>query len=76
MIEIGKWYRTQRGYLCRAELLHQDGSVTVISHYTGNAVCIDANKVPFLTETDSPETPPGTAMQLIREEKKDDYYSL
>jgi hypothetical protein len=76
MFDVGKWYRSKRGHLCRLELLHQDGSVTVTSHYTAHAIKINSEESQFLTETEPPETPAGTAMQLIKEEQKDEYFDM
>jgi len=75
-IDVGKWYHSKRGHLCRAELLHQDGSVTVTSHYTGNKVKLHAEEVKYLKETHEPNTPIGTALQIINSEEKNEYFDL
>ena len=70
MLEVGHWYNSKNGYLCRAEMLHQDGSITVTSHYTGNKIKVDVDQAKHLKETDEPSVPPGTALKIIKDEDK------
>ena len=73
LINIGSWYKSKRGHLCRAELLHQDGSVTVISHFTGNKILLDPEQVSHLRETDQPDTPIGSPMLGTNTKTMDDH---
>ena len=76
MVEVGQWYNSKRGHLCRVEMLHPDGSITVTSHYTGNKVKIWPEDLKFFHETQEPKIPIGTALQIIEQEQKDEYFEI
>lgn len=78
MVELKQWYKTRRGSICRVELLHPNGCATVTSHYTGNKVKVYPDEIEYFVKVDEPDTPPGTALRIIKDENEnqDEYFGL
>jgi len=72
IVEVGVWYKSKRGHFCRAELLHQDGTMTVTSHYTGNQIILQPGEVEHLTMAkEEPSTPVGSPLQIVKCDEND-----
>lgn len=60
VVEADNWYKTKRGSLVKVTYLEEDGSVTVLSHFTGNGVLVPPEQVYLFTPAEDPGSPCGT----------------
>lgn len=69
-IEIGKWYLTKGGSICRVDSIMENELIKVTSHFTGNSVCVPKEQYVNFVETEEPQTEPGLEIVKIDKNKQ------
>lgn len=73
MLQIGSWYTSKMGALCKIDGIHEDGSVDVVSHSTGKKIAVPKEQAEHFTPTNDPKTPVGLLLMKEEDVKHKDY---